>query len=277
MKLKTLLEAKFAKPEYAYHATKATNLKSILKHGLIPNKMEDGYGSDETSDVGYSLTALDGVYFTKSAKEAEMIMKSLYDEAIIVILKLQYRDSELDEDRLIQYITKENKIKGKVNNIFDKYRDEAGDDHDYYDPQWPEEINDDLDALVDSETERILNWISAEYSTDQRLIHNVREPLHNYIKSIVDFIAEPYFGDYNYDDSDIKQYQNILVKKLKNIQHGDNKGNFHTFKINKTIGYSGANRIVGFVHTSNGKGWGDIGDVSGNIVKVKHPLEILED
>lgn len=275
MKLKTLLEAKFAKTEYAYHATKATNLKSILKHGLIPNKMEDGYGSDETSDVGYSLTALDGVYFTKTAKEAEMIMKSLYDEAIIVVLKLQYRDSELDEDRLIQYITKENEITSKVKSIYSKYMDENG--HDYYDFQWPEEINDDLDALVDSETQNILNWISTEYSPDKRLIYNIKAPLHNYIKSIIDFITGPHFGDYNYDESDIKRYQSILVKKLKNLQHGENKGNFHTFKIDKTIGYSGANRIVGFVHISNGKGWGDIGDVSGNIVKVKHPLEILED
>lgn len=275
MKLKTLLEAKFAKTEYAYHATKATNLKSILKHGLIPNKMEDGYGSDETSDVGYSLTALDGVYFTKTAKEAEMIMKSLYEEAIIVILKLQYRDSELDEDRLVEYITKENKLTREVNSIFSKYMDEN--DYDYYDRQWPKEINNDLSDLANSETQRILKWISTEYSPDKRLIYNIKAPLLNYIKSLIDFITGPLFGDHNYDDSDIKQCQNFLVKKLKNLQHGKNKGNFHTFKINKTIGYSGANRIVGFVHISNGKGWGDIGDVSGNIVKVKHPLEILED
>lgn len=273
MKLKTLLEAKFAKTEYAYHATLADNLSSILKLGLIPNKLEGGYGSEDQSDVGYELTPLSGVYFTKSAKSAEFITHNLNGRPIIVVAKIQTRDSDLDEDRLVANVVRENAIKGQIELLMRDYQDE----YDTIDlDEYSDEISAELQELIKKESRKILSRLISEFDMHEKVEMNVFDDIINYVTAITDFVTAYYYGEHQYSD-DIKRYQNILTKKLKNIQHGSSKHVFDTFKIDKPIGYSGANRIVGFVCLDTEKYWGDYGDVKGNLIKVKRPLEILED
>jgi RNA:NAD 2'-phosphotransferase (TPT1/KptA family) len=97
-----LSEAKFSKPIIAYHATKVENVQSILKHGLIPNKKDDGWGSeDHNMDVGISLKALSGIYFTDSAEAVIDIASEIgYKDGAIVICKIQRKMAAMDEDDL---------------------------------------------------------------------------------------------------------------------------------------------------------------------------------
>ena len=92
-----LIEGKFSTPIYAYHATDKKHLKSILKHGLIPNKSDGGYGSEEISDIGYSKAPMTGVYYTESAKDAINIAKSLHtNSAVVIVMKIEKREGIFD-------------------------------------------------------------------------------------------------------------------------------------------------------------------------------------
>ena len=99
-----LQEAKFAKEKkYYYHGTSGAYLRSILKHGLIPNKMEGGYGSDETKvDFDIELTPLEGVYMSLDREVASSAAKELSINTrnfpIIFVIKAQDRESIPDED-----------------------------------------------------------------------------------------------------------------------------------------------------------------------------------
>jgi hypothetical protein len=266
MKILKLLEAKFAKPEYAYHATKAVHLKSILTHGLIPNKEEGGYGSDEEASAGYALTSLPGVYFARDYRDAVYISRDLYGPSIIVVAKIQTRDSELDEDRLVTNVIKESKISQMVRKIYKEF--------DYNFDEYGDEIEDRLDSLIHTKTEEIIAELTTVFKMDARAISNVMEDIHNYVRAVVDIIPT---DEYEQNDPhEVKEYQNILTKKLKSIQHHDLEHKFTTFKINKPIGYSGANKIVGFVCPATRKYWGDMGDALGPLIRTKHPMEIIK-
>lgn len=241
-----LNEAKFSKPIYAYHATLSENLKSILKHGLIPNKREGGYGSDEQSSFGYELTPLSGVYFTKSPKDALYIANSLDDDTIIVICKVQPKQLELDEDRLVADVLKEKTLLVAISTMLKKF--------DYTVEDIPER---EIEELIKRAILNMENYLESQYNFNDKKIANIHEDLSEYITELVNYLLAQESGEFR-DSSDIKRLQNSLTKKLRHIA-----STFTTFKIDTNITYSGANKIVGFYYPIGTVGYGDLGELSG--------------
>jgi len=262
MKITTLLrEGKFIKSNYAYHATNLTHLQSILKHGLVPNKSEGGYGSHETSTMGYSLAPLHGVYMTASAKDALFIAKSIEGSSIVVVCKIQPRDVEMDEDRLSadivdeRHLAKELRIITKDAYTNDKEFDEAAQDK--FAREYAQFI-----------VEHKLSFL------DHRLIGNAYAAVLNYIKALVYFYVDSEGGAF--DDSGIKIHQEELTKKLRKFATDNIDKAGKTFKLPKPIGFSGANKIVGIYDVDNRIGWGDIGDYDGwQYHMVKSPQKLV--
>lgn len=255
MKIQTILaEAKFAKPEYAYHATNMDNLKSILKHGLVPNYRSGGYGSEETSTAGYSLTPLTGVYFTRNATDALYIAKGLSGKNIIIVAKIQPKQVEVDEDRIIITLLGESEFLRKLRNLFG--------------PNAPDEYadTDEFKKLITKYTNDILS----KSDIGDRGNRNAFPYIANYLKNLAEF----YFG-YDTDETKVKESQNEVTKALRLLAH-KHKNVHHTFKINTTVGFSGANRIVGIYDLTDDIAWGDIADLKGyEYHTVDNPMNIL--
>lgn len=262
MKIQNILnEAKLSPSTYAYHATKAAYLKSILKHGLVPNFSDDGYGSDELSHAGYSLTPLKGVYFTRTGKQAMHIAKSLQEKSIVIICKVQLKQADLDEDRLTADVVKESQMLAELRSIISSNYNS---------------IEDFDDAAQVKFAKIYSNYIIDESMSnlDSRLINNIKPHLQNYVLSIVKFFIASETDSF-IDEHESKQYRNILTKKLKIMLHHSHEVN-KTFKIDATIGFSGANKIVGVYDMYNRVGWGDLGDLSGyEYHLVDSPIELL--
>jgi hypothetical protein len=274
MKIQTILEAQFSPAIYAYHATSGTNLQSILKHGLIPNKQAHGYGSDERShDFGYTLAALPGTYFTLAAADAEHIAKTISNSPIIIICKIQKRDASLDEDRMTGKIIdeskllrrirmEEHKLKAKYSRLDDVKLKQKMMEHI---PAFSEEITNDI----------IKDKLSNQ---DSRMIANIKPDLLNYISMLVgDQLVDNDGPDWQEKEAKLKQAQDVLTKKLKNLLYNDDSNTHSTLKIDKPITYSGANKIVGFYNFIAAVGWGDLGDFERDAYhKVKNPMELLK-
>lgn len=272
--LQLLSEGKFIKSMYAYHATDTDNFRSILKHGLIPNKQERGYGSDEASDIGYSLSALSGVYFSAKAKDANFISKNLDgNRAIIVVCKVQRGNAELDEDRLGSELIDERKLNNQIYVIIRKANpDEMAEleEKDFEDAD--QTLTRELDEFVNEYTQNIIKNKLTQY--DPKLIANVEPALREYIQALTNFSVSANIYSH-FDESSVKSTQNILTQKLKVLLKDDTFNN--SFKIDRVIGFSGANRIVGFYNPDTRLGWGDIGDFDSYSYAIsdKHPLSIL--
>lgn len=246
-----LCEGDFSKPTYAYHATKFNNFRSIIKNGLIPNKISGGgYGSTEKAPAGYDLTPLSGVYLTRVAKNAAHIADSLNDKAIIVVCKIQDKAAELDEDRLNSSVIEE-KILIQIIRTHIKAADFS---------------DKEQKILANTYTNRIIERNLRDL--DNRAKDNVRDSIHQYITSLIRF----YVTKDNQDE--VKSNQDNLTRKLKQLNH--DKETYHTFKLNEPISYSGANKIVGFYNKDSRIGWGDLGAFEGyEYHKVKTPMELL--
>lgn len=261
--LKELItEAKFSKTVYAYHVTRAEHLESIMKHGLIPNKSHGGYGSDDYSSIGYDLESLPGVYFTTSTEEAADIVGHLRD-AIIIVCKIQKRSAELDEDFLTSKILNDYTIirvvsDYKSENEIDVLTDEAEDD---ITTELMNHLEDELSKYEISD--EVLN----------RVLGDAEEYIRIAIRLLDDMDSETGMTDRRAVDR-IKELQGILTKKLRYLLYSDSSERSPTmFKINKRIGFSGSNRIVGLVNNQNGLGWGDTGEWG--FRAVDHPLKII--
>lgn len=250
-----LLEAKFSKPTYAYHATKLKHLPSILKHGLIPNKSDGGYGSDEQdSALGYSLTSLPGIYFTTEPKPALSIATSFTEPMAIVVCKVQRNGSAtLDEDRLkaITYVS------DFAHGIRKEFMDYALDRREH------DEIHTHIDDYVDQHVNRIIKSITANDSplalADKASVAEIKKILTDYF----DHVAEYALHDTGNEHA-LKYQENQLTIKLRNFVRTKNDPDeevSRTFKINQTIGFSGANRIVGLYNVQSNIGYGDLGDL----------------
>ncbi len=262
MKIQTILsEAKFSRPEYAYHATRADNLKSILKNGLVPNFKDDGYGSNETSEFGYTLTPLKGIYFTRSAKDAVFIAKSLMGEAIVLVCKIQPKQVELDEDRMNTAVLEEKRFLSALKSSLDSNFD--------YDVEKFVESG-VIDKIISAHVRDVL----ANLELDDRAKKNAVEPIVKHLNNLADFYIETEVGG-NLDETSLKASQNEVTKALRLLAHRD-KATHHTFKLNANVGFSGSNRIVGIYNIETRLGWGDLGDLYGYAYHiVKNPLQIL--
>lgn len=273
MKILKLLEAKFIQPVYSYHATTSNNLKSIISNGLVPNysgnknvkgsSQKGGYGSGEFSAFGYPLTSLSGIYLTDNPKTAKSISTAIGDDSsygIIVICKVQPRQTELDEDRLSADIIQERKL---LHTIIDKVRKFPNGKKDFTD--------DERVKFSEQYTKHILKT-SLDIGLSDKTISNVTPSIHNYIKALVDFW---YDEDGTQNSQNVKHAQHELTVKLKSAKEKD-PTNHYTFKLNAPIGFSGANKIVGIYNPRSGIGWGDLGYFSADAYHtVRTPTELL--
>jgi hypothetical protein len=275
MKINSILEsvlnerAQFVPTVTAYHATPGKNLRSILKQGLVPNHQKDGYASNETSNAfGYSLSALKGVYFTLDYRDAENIAKSIDATPLIIICKVQKRSGSLDEDRLAADIIGEDALPKKIRVAFEGYRRHFGNSTDKL-----EQFKIDLSKSLVHEI--IQNTLS---KYDKRLVDNVKSDLLKYINLLITTRTSQMFdGEDDAFNKQIKPLQLQLTKKLKNLIHHDNGDKHMTFKVDGTVGYSGANKIVGIYNFNTGVGWGDLGKFERDAYhKVKTPVELIK-
>jgi hypothetical protein len=251
-----LLEAKFSKPTYAYHATKLKHVPSILKHGLIPNKSEGGYGSDEQdSALGYSLTALPGTYFTSKPKAALSIATSFTEAMAIIVCKVQRNGSAtLDEDRM-KTLTR---VSDFIYAIRKQFRDYFLDQEEY------EDIYKDIDEFVDRHVEQILKSMTAIGSPLQMATKAHAAEIKKILSDYFDHVAEYALHDTGNEHA-LKYQENQLTLKLRNYIRTKNDPDDelgHTFKINEPIGFSGANRIVGIFNVQTNIGYGDLGQLA---------------
>jgi hypothetical protein len=262
MKILNLLsEGKFAKPEYMYHATKLEHLPSILKHGLIPNKEEGGYGSEEQSAVmGYSQYPLSGVYFTRKAQDAVSIAKTFFDEMVIVVCKIQEKTTELDEDQLVHVIDEanlKNKLRMEIGD-YDKYERDGFDDR-------------QQQELAEKYTQHVID--TNLNHLHPKMIQHVYKYVFAYVLSLVHFYVNSEI-DHDFDDSEVKANQQIMSKQLRALTN--DKRLSKTLKVDATIGFSGANKIVGLYDINTRVGWGDLGGLKNyEFHTVKSPQELL--
>jgi hypothetical protein len=257
-----LKEAKFSKEKkYFYHGTGGAYLRSILKHGLIPNKSEDGYGSDEIEAYFHiPQTPLYGVYMSKDKQAAitaakEISFKTKSPE-IIVVIKAQERETIIDEDY----------VSASIHHTIDVNLKKLLNEHDY-------EISDDVFYdFVKEQVKMCLKIIEEKMVTSSNKKHYeklkpyLEKDLKEYITVIVDSAIEQ-------QPADIKREQDKLTRRLRTLNYGENPSK--SVRIDKQIGFSGATKIVGILNLNSGVYWGDIGDLIGTY-QVKHPMQILQ-
>lgn len=266
MKIQDILEGKFSKSQYAYHGTSSKHLRSIIKNGLIPNKSEGGYGSDDASlDTGLPLTPLSGTYFTIRAKEAQDIARDVInwnEIPVVIVCKVQRGDFELDEDRMIDML--DDRVFSK---LVDRYIKSVGySSEDISDAKLQKIVNDHIANVI----------VKLRATLDSRAIHNIKGELQRYYMELAEFMVSNATYDYagNSDADQVKQHQDALTKKMKLMYSKSTGGIKNTFKVNKPIGFSGANKIVGIYMPDEQTGWGDTGGFE-PYHKYKTPLELL--
>lgn len=256
-----LIERKKETQSYAYHTTRQRYLQSILKHGLVPNYNSGGYGSDETSrETGLPLTALPGVYFSKSSRNAISISHGMHNAGLIVIAKITQKSSEADEDRMGEIF---NIATGRFSAIDKKILSNQS----------------SLESMAHSRTLNIIDKIKNLYNIDARGLSILEPLIYEYNFLILEFTRD--YKQKKYDNeyiNKIKNLQNTLTKKLKFIANRKNNDeSAETFKIDNTISFSGRNRIVGLYLLNDRIGWGDLGELNGDEYhKVDMPSKLLK-
>lgn len=258
MKILNILSEAYTDTIYAYHATKPKYLRSIIKQGLIPNKNESGYGSNEVSgSFGYSLAALPGIYFTADYARAEHIGKLYGDSPIIIIAKISKSTIEMDEDNIASDIIDERNL------IKDIRQNEKN-------------IMRDPDSYIFKKLNTILKLPELQKLSSEA-VNNVKNDLYQYLKILVMSQASDDFDGMTSKEfnNKIRQYQEIITKKLRHISQ-NNDSTYLSFKVQNPVTFSGANKIVGIYNLINYVGWGDLGEFERDAYhKVKTPIELL--
>jgi hypothetical protein len=83
-------------PQLYYHATPLSNVKSILKQGLLPNHSNEGHGRYEDS----RWWSLPGVFCTKSIMLLSNVVDSFMHEPAYVVLSVSVPSTVVDEDAI---------------------------------------------------------------------------------------------------------------------------------------------------------------------------------
>ena len=235
---------------YAYHASSANNLKSIVTNGLIPNKEKGGYGDGEKSTGGYELKAMAGTYFYKDSYKALQLGKTMAgkngNDSVVVVAKIQPKTAEMDEDRLNDDEILNDKLVIKL------ARDGVGANELY---------SEAMSLLVQNLQAKGLNT-----KTIKAAIPTAQE----YVKSLIAFATN---GSPEQENA-MRYSKNELTKRLKKLVVSD--GNQVSFKINEPITYSGANKIIGLLMIGSGVAWGDVGELERNVSsRVRTPAELI--
>lgn len=120
--LAAYFEGKFEKPQIYYHITKISNLRSILKQGLIANPKERTY-PDGTDNATFG-----GIYFSKYLNYALNIGADLNNESrLLVICKLTKSSTVHDEDYIINILHRmEFSFSDKLSAVFNIELNTAG-------------------------------------------------------------------------------------------------------------------------------------------------------
>ena len=111
MRIQQILEAKFLKPITMFHGTSSNFLKSILKHGMVPNPKDKKWDTDDqVSLTASSLVSLEGSYWASNLFTAKTSADSTVDKfggnIIIVIAQIQTGAAKADEDNISYTIPK---------------------------------------------------------------------------------------------------------------------------------------------------------------------------
>ena len=100
-------EAKFRKPAVMYHGTSSSNLRSILKQGIIPDPQEKVWATDpDISPHSFSRASLGGSYWSNnlmtatSASTTSTYQAHFGGSAIMVVAQISEGSAFADEDDL---------------------------------------------------------------------------------------------------------------------------------------------------------------------------------
>lgn len=254
MKIQTLLqllnEAE-TKPILAYHATSANHLRSILKTGLVPNKESGGYAAGEKSSAGYELAALPGIYFYKDYYKAFQLAKHMSGknqaDSVIICAQIQPKTAEMDEDRLND--------DGLLNDKVIMQIARSGID--------PEELHKEaMSLLVQNLQAKGLN---------AKTIKNAIPTAKDYVRTVIAYAT----NGSKENEQVLRQQKDEMTRKLKKLVVSDSEQG--SFKVNETIGFSGANRIVGLYLLTSGMAWGNVGGLTQDVAqKVKNPIDLVQ-
>lgn len=267
MKYTDLIEAKFTKPITAFHGTTTTFLKSILKHGMIPNPNKSVYDSDDTARENRpSNKTIGGTYFTTrlgtAASAATSAKNKFNGNPIIIIANIQLKSTYGDEDNYDgQYVIdsilrdklnispnsrnfyhlyydNENKRKEIINTITNTIHNEFSNNN--TNKPIPHEL---ITNLLDNYTNRILahtvkndSWSDPlAYTTNKPEILPIPQAEENYRQSM---------------DTLTKYYREATVN-----QYNKEKNNPYSlgvsFRITEPVTYSGNNRITHIIEIND--------------------------
>lgn len=254
-----LLESRFS-PILAYHATSGKYLRSIVKNGLVPNKSAGGWGSSEYSSYGTSSKSMAGVYFTRDVKTAQYItgdvVETDVEPRLIVVCAVQERSAELDED-----------VSTVIFDVSGVYRKAHHYVYTNFDMLKNQPTLDMLESIIPEVENYIFNkkgdWLNQIFE-DHPVLEGIKDKiLPTLMVMYKAAVRHSIITEYLIDDRKmIAQTEeqlrqaidkvNRTVKKLSYIKQHE------SFKINKTIGFSGANRIIGLIITNYGLAWGKV-------------------
>ena len=225
-------------PKIYYHATQASNVKSILKTGLIPNKagLEKNHGRYENG----RWWTLEGVYCTHSPVLLSKVLEEFLSPAI-VILSISSPSGITDEDAIDNLIQK----------LWEQTCNDWGIDHsfyyelDYYFEQRKENSEHGDAELIKNRydlfkhTALIFHQIASKGNThiifDEKLIESLIE--HWY--SFKDETDEE-------DPFEWKRIKDVISRKYPQLESGDFK-NKTSIRIPTAITFRGRNRIIAVV------------------------------
>lgn len=280
-----LEKAKFAKEKtIAYHGTSGSRLRSILKHGLIPQE-SDGYGSSVGgTSTKRDMSSLGGIYLTTDIRLARLaatqVTKNRKDSSkLIVVVEVEKRTSVLDEDDIdsileIQVMWKlhnSNYPVGSEESMFSLLHDEK------YKKEIIELTKEGFkrkgvsDNALNGYDDKIFTLLESYYG--RRIAHSIDEGRFNWRrrenKELFDNIgknAQDYENEY-------RKALNTLTRRFKNVLTSEDESP-RSFRVDDPITFRGANKIVG-IFSLPFRTDGEIERHYGNI-SIDHIKQILQ-
>lgn len=274
MKIQISTARKRATKDLFYHGTSTKFLRSILKHGLVPNPKEGYWKTDPrhpgrpTFDV--SRKSYSGVYLTKNFLSANSaasnISRKLDTNNLFVCVQGQPRSGYHDEDSImwslksiaserhlnrIYLIFLKNHFKEFVDSYFDKFMNSS------FEKNFVRTIKESLERSLEIEIPKVVN-----------------NTLYRFVRRFVDWMVIRYTADSNdwigkkqlYDKIESKEKAREIYEYIKNMNEDkaedayrkevekltkslkfsipQQKDHQFTFRVVEPITYRGANRIV---------------------------------
>ena len=226
MKIKELLVEKIKKKTAIYyHGTDSKHVRSILKHGLIPNPKERNY--DETS--GGWETFEGGIYLANSKSLAK-----IHGKDVMITVQLVIGSGTIDEDEVVE----------KIEYIIEELQDKKPNDENYL--NFLKEIielrieNNQLYKYFFNVISSFIELMIESYPTN---IDDVWDEFNN------DFIRSDVIVDAMRNSSEYKELVNAAFKYMKPSKKELPK----TIRIERPIGFSGKTKILKIENIKTGE------------------------